>query len=55
MSASPGKVHILGITTVPTSSTPSKVFVLRFVQARKPDWTKEVFFAEYDEKVGSMS
>src|SRR6266545_1008945 len=50
MSASAGKVQILGITNVPTSSGPSKVFVLRFVQSRNPDWTKEVFFAEYNER-----
>lgn len=50
MSASPGKIQILGITTIPTSSGPTHVFVLRFLQARNPDWIKEVFFAEYDEK-----
>lgn len=50
MTISAGKVQILGITTVPTSSGPSKVFVMRFLQSRDPDWTKEVFFTEYDGK-----
>ena len=60
MSASPGKIQVVGITQVP-SSTPSedqngipegyeKVFVLRFLQARNPDWCKETFFARFDEK-----
>jgi hypothetical protein len=49
MTISPGKIQIVGITTMPTSSNPSKVFVLRFLQARNPDWMKETFFAEYNE------
>ena len=58
MSASPGKIQVVGITQVP-SPTPSteagvrpgyeKVFVLRFLQARNPDWCKETFFARFNE------
>ena len=50
MTISAGKVQILGITTVPTSSGSSKVFVMRFLQSRDPEWAKQVFFTEYDEK-----
>lgn len=42
MSATPGKVQVVGITTI----AGEKVFVLRFLQARNPDWCKEVFFAK---------
>jgi hypothetical protein len=27
-----------------------KVFVLRFIQARNPDWVQRPFFAKYDEQ-----
>ena len=27
-----------------------KVFVLRFIQGRNPDWVQRPFFAQYDEK-----
>lgn len=46
MSASPGKVGVLGIDTVGGQ----KVFVLKFWQARNPEWTKRVFFAQFDPK-----
>ncbi|EHK97512.1 putative Uncharacterized KamA family protein [Glarea lozoyensis 74030] len=48
MSAGPGKIHILGTSEV--GSEKEKVFVLRFVQARNPDWcdADKVFYAEYD-------
>ncbi|KAF9062890.1 hypothetical protein BDP27DRAFT_1427400 [Rhodocollybia butyracea] len=55
MSASPGKIQVVGITTVPTASGPEKVFVLRFLQARNPAWTKEVFFAKFDENASWLS
>ncbi|CAN0246242.1 unnamed protein product, partial [Hapterophycus canaliculatus] len=42
MSATPGKVQVVGITSVKGE----KVFVLRFLQARNPEWCKEVFFAK---------
>ena len=46
MSATPGKVQILGVATV----ADKKVIVLRFIQGRNPDWVARPFFAEYDEK-----
>ncbi|NNC85080.1 MAG: lysine 2,3-aminomutase [Bacteroidia bacterium] len=45
MSAGPGKVHILGVTEVNNE----KVFMLRFIQGRNPDWVHKPFFAKYDE------
>ena len=44
MSATPGKVQILGVTEVKGE----KVFVLRFIQGRNPDWVAKPFFAKYD-------
>lgn len=44
MSAFPGKVEIQGVTEV----AGEKVFVLRFIQARNPDWVQRPFFAKYD-------
>ncbi|MEZ4920894.1 MAG: hypothetical protein R2792_17465 [Saprospiraceae bacterium] len=44
MSATPGKVQILGVSEVEGK----KVFVLRFIQGRNPDWVAKPFFAEYD-------
>ena len=46
MSASPGKVEIQGITEI----AGEKVFVLRFIQGRNPDWVQRPFFAKYDDK-----
>jgi len=46
MSADPGKVEIQGITEIHGE----KVFVLRFIQGRNPDWVQKPFFAKYDEK-----
>ncbi len=45
MSAGPGKVEIQGITQV----AGEKVFVLRFIQARNPEWVQQPFFARYDD------
>jgi L-lysine 2,3-aminomutase len=45
MSAEPGKVHVLGVGDVGGQ----KAFVLRFLQARNPEWMDRVFFAKYDE------
>ncbi len=45
MSAEPGKVQILGISEVKGE----KVFVLRFIQGRNPNWVHRPFFAKYDE------
>ena len=44
MSAGPGKVEIQGITEIKGE----KVFVLRFIQARNPDWVQRPFFARFD-------
>lgn len=46
MSADPGKVEIQGVTEI----RGEKVFVLRFIQGRNPDWVQRPFFAKYDEK-----
>lgn len=46
MSASPGKVEIQGVTEI----AGEKVFVLRFIQGRNPDWVQRPFFARYDEQ-----
>lgn len=44
MSAGPGKVEIQGVTEI----NGEKVFVLRFIQGRNPDWVQQPFFAKYD-------
>lgn len=44
MSAGPGKVEIQGVTEI----NGEKVFVLRFLQARNPDWAQRPFFAQFD-------
>lgn len=43
MSATPGKVQVVGIT----QAGPEKVFVLRFIQGRDPDWVDRPFLAKY--------
>ena len=45
MSCTPGKVLIDGITEIHGE----KVYVLKFIQGRNPDWVNQVFFAKYDE------
>ena len=44
MSAGPGKVEVQGVAEV----AGEKVFVLRFIQGRNPDWVQRPFFAGYD-------
>ena len=44
MSATPGKVQILGVSEV----AEEKVFVLRFLQGRNAAWVDKPFFALYD-------
>ncbi len=44
MSATPGKVQILGVSEI----NGEKVFVLRFLQGRNPDWVHRPFFARYN-------
>lgn len=45
MSAGPGKVQILGVNEI----NGEKVFTLRFIQGRNPDWVHKPFFAKFDE------
>jgi len=47
MSATPGKVHVIGTAIV----NDQKVIVLRFLQGRNPNWVETPFFAKYDENV----
>ena len=44
MSATPGKVLVDGVARV----SGERVFVLKFLQARNPDWVGVPFFARYD-------
>lgn len=44
MSCTPGKVQILGVSEI----SGKKVFVLRMLQGRNPDWVAKPFFAEYN-------
>ncbi|WP_127477586.1 KamA family radical SAM protein [Sulfurivermis fontis] len=44
MSAGPGKVEVQGVAEVGGE----KVFVLRFIQGRNPDWVQRPFFAQFD-------
>jgi len=44
MSATPGKVLVDGVATIHGE----KVFVLKMVQARDPEWVNQVFFAKFD-------
>jgi len=44
MSCTPGKIQLLGVSEVKGE----KVFVLRFLQGRNPDWVARPFFAKYN-------
>lgn len=46
MSCTPGKVQILGVTEIKGE----KVFTLRMLQGRNPDWVARPFFAKFDNK-----
>ncbi|RMD85905.1 MAG: lysine 2,3-aminomutase [Candidatus Dadabacteria bacterium] len=46
MSATPGKVQVLDVREM----NGEKVFVLRMLQGRNPEWCYRVFFAKYDPK-----
>jgi len=48
MSATPGKVQILGVTEIPVNGKLEKVFALQMLQARNPDWVARPFFAKFD-------
>ncbi len=51
MSATPGKVQVLGVSEV----AGEKVFVLRFIQGRNADWVGRPFFAQYDRTANWLS
>ena len=51
MSATPGKIQVLGVSEV----RGEKVFSLSFLQGRNPDWVARPFFAKYDEKASWIS
>ena len=44
MSATPGKVEVAGVETI----AGEKVFVLRFLQGRNPEWVGRPFLAQFD-------
>jgi len=44
MSATPGKILVDGVVTVHGE----RVFVLKFLQARNPEWVGRIFFAKFD-------
>lgn len=44
MSATPGKIQILGVTKIGRA----KAIVLRFLQGRNPNWVQKPFLAKYD-------
>lgn len=46
MSCTPGKVQVLGVSEIHGE----KVFALRMLQGRNPDWVARPFFAKYDPK-----
>lgn len=46
MSATPGKVQILGVSEIQGE----KVFVMQFLQGRNPHWVRQPFFAKYNEE-----
>jgi len=46
MSDHAGKIQVLGVSEV----RGEKVFVLRFIQGRNPNWVHKPFFAKYDPK-----
>lgn len=48
MSSLPGKVQILGKTQAEKEGKMVDAFVLRFIQARNPEWVNRPFLAKYD-------
>ena len=45
MSATPGKVHVLGVSEI----NGQKVMALQLLQGRESEWVGVPFFAKYDE------
>ena len=41
----PGKIEVQGVTEI----AGEKVFALRFIQGRNPDWVQRPFFARFNE------
>ena len=48
MSCIPGKVQVLGVSEVTINGKKEKLFVMRMLQGRNPDWVARPFFAEYN-------
>ncbi len=44
MSTTPGKIQVDGVATI----NGEKVFVLKMVQGRDPEWSNRIFFARFD-------
>lgn len=51
MSSTPGKVLVDGVANIHDE----KVFVLKFLQGRHPEWSNQVFFAKYDDQATWLS
>jgi len=51
MSTTPGKIQVLGVSEIHGE----KVFVLRFLQGRNPDWVARPFFAKFDPKASWLN
>jgi hypothetical protein len=51
--SSPGAVRVEGSDDASPEYV-EKVFVLKFLQARNPDWINRTFFAQYDPKAAWM-
>lgn len=51
MSAAPGKIEVQGVTEV----RGEKVFVLRVIQGRNPEWVQRPFFAKYSEEAAWLN
>ena len=51
MSATPGKVLVVGVAEVHDE----KVFVLKFLQGRDPNWVGRPFFARFDPEATWLS
>ena len=48
MSCIPGKVQVLGVSEVTINGKKEKLFVMRMLQGRNPDWVARPFFAKYN-------
>ena len=48
MSATPGKIQILGVSRIKVNGKYEKVFNLQMLQGRNPDWVCRPFYARYN-------